>query len=70
MKEYAAVNRLRFNKEERNRIQLLKSTLKTPTAGESCCAALRIEELDEAILHMRAKGAQRQMISPHRSSNP
>ncbi len=36
----------------------LKSTLKSPTAGESCCAALRMEEPDEAILPMRAKGAR------------
>ncbi len=36
MKEYAAVNR--FTQEERNRIRQLKSTLKSPTAGESCCA--------------------------------
>ncbi len=57
MKENAAVNRLRFNKEERSRIRQLKSTLKSPTAGESCCAALRMEELDEATLQMRAKGA-------------
>ncbi len=47
------MNRLRFNKEERNCTRQLKS----PTAGESCCAALRTEELDEAILQMRAKGA-------------
>ncbi len=53
MKEYTAVNRLRFKKEERNRIRQLKSQ----TAGESCCAAVRMEELDEAILKMRAKGA-------------
>ncbi len=53
MKEYAAVNRQRFNKEERNRIRQLKSL----TAGESCCAALRKEEHDEAILQVRAKGA-------------
>ncbi len=50
MKQNAAVNRLRFNKEERSRIRQLKSTLKSPTAGESCCAALRMEELNEAIL--------------------
>ncbi len=57
MKEYAAVNRLRFNKEERNRIRQLKSTLKLPSAEESCCTALRKEELDEAILQMHTKGA-------------
>ncbi len=33
MKEYTAVNRLRFYKEERNRIRQLKSTLKSPTAA-------------------------------------
>ncbi len=55
MKEYAVVNRLRFNKEERNRIRQLKSTLQSPTAGERCCAAMRKEKLYEAILQMRAK---------------
>ncbi len=57
MKEYAVVNRLRFNKEERNRIRQLKSMLKSPTAGESCCAALRKDDLDEAILQMRVNSA-------------
>ncbi len=56
MKEYAAINRLRFNKEEMHHIRQLKSTLKSPTAEESCFAALRMEELDEAILLMRSKG--------------
>ncbi len=36
MKEYAVVNRLRFNKEERNRTRPVKSTLKPPTAGLPC----------------------------------
>ncbi len=58
MKENAAANRLRFNKEERNRIRQLKSTLKSPTAGESCCAALRMEELDEAIRQMCNQGTR------------
>ncbi len=31
--------------------------IKSPTAEESCCAALRKEEPDEANLQMRAKGA-------------
>ncbi len=39
MEDDAAVNRLRFIKERRNRIRQLKST----TAGESCCVALRKE---------------------------
>ncbi len=43
---YAVVNRLQFNKEERNRIQQLKSTLKSPTGGKSCFAALLKKELD------------------------
>ncbi len=50
MKKYAQDNRLRFNEEERNRIWQLNSTLKSRIAGESCCAAVRMEELDEAIL--------------------
>ncbi len=50
MKEYTAVNRLRFNEEERNRIRQLKSTLKSPTVGGSCGAAVKMVELDEAIL--------------------
>ncbi len=70
MKEYAAVNRLRFSKEERNRIRQLKSTLKSPTAGESCCAALRMEEVDEAILQVRAKGAPGPHGIPQRYSKP
>ncbi len=70
MKEYAAVNRLRFNKEERNRIRQLKSTLKSATAEESCCAALRKEELEEAILQMRDKGAPGPDHIPLRSSKP
>ncbi len=70
MKEYAAVNRLRFNEEERNRIRQLKFTLKSPAAGESCCAALRMEELDEAILQMRAKGAPGPDGIPQRFSRP
>ncbi len=39
------------------RIRKLKYELKSPTTGESCCAALRKEELDEAILQMRTKCA-------------
>ncbi len=70
LKEYAAVNRLRFNKEERNRIRQLKSTLKSPTAGKSCCAALRKEELDEATLQMRAKGAPGPDDIPFVSQSP
>ncbi len=67
MNEYAPVKRLRFNKEERGRIRQLKSTLK----GESCCAALRKEELDEAILLIRTKGAPGpDDIHPQRSSEP
>ncbi len=57
MNEYAAVNRLRVNKGERDRMRQLKSTLKSPTVGENCCAALRKEEFDGAILKMRIKGA-------------
>ncbi len=53
MKDCTAVNRLRFNKEERNCIRQLKSS----NAGESCCTALRKEELDKTILQMSAKGA-------------
>ncbi len=34
MKEYAAVNCLRFDKEERNRIRQLKSTLKPPKSSQ------------------------------------
>ncbi len=57
IKEYATVNRIRFNKRERNQIRQMKSTLKSPTAGESFCAALRMEELDEATLQMCDKDA-------------
>ncbi len=70
MKEYAAVNRLRFSKEERNRIRQLKSTLKSPTAGQNCCAALGMEELDEASFRCALKAPRGQMISSQRSSNP
>ncbi len=63
MKKFAAVNHLRFNQEARNRIRELKSTVKSLTAGERCCAALRKEELDEAIL-------QGQMISHQSSAMP
>ncbi len=70
MTEYAAINCLVFYKEERNRIELLKSTLKSPNAGESCCTALRKEEFGETILQMRAKGAQGQTIFPQRSLKP
>ncbi len=70
MKEYAAANRIRFNKTEWNRIRQLKSPLKSPTAGETCCADKRKEVLDEAILQMRAKGAPRPDDIPLRSSKP
>ncbi len=55
VKEYALFNRLRFSKEDRSRIRQLKSTLKSPTAGESCCPALRLEELGCAL---KAPGAR------------
>ncbi len=50
--------RPRFNKEERDRILQLKSTLISSTAGESCCAVLQKVELNEAILQICTKGAQ------------
>ncbi len=70
MKEYVSVNRVIFNKEEGNRIRQLESTLKSLTAGESCCAGLRKEALDEAILQMRAEGAPGSDNNPLRSSKP
>ncbi len=55
--QYAAVNRLSFEKTERTQARYLKKALQLPTAAESCCSPFTIRELDTAIHAMRSKGA-------------
>ncbi len=57
VQQYAAVNRLSFDKTERTQACHLKKALQLPTAAESCCSPFTIRELDVAIHAMRSKGA-------------
>ncbi len=57
VQQYAAVNRLSFDKTERTQAPHLKKALQLPTAAESCCSPFTICELDAAIHAMRSKGA-------------
>ncbi len=49
VQQYAAVNRLSFDKTERAQARHLKKALQLPTAAESCCSPFTIRELDTAI---------------------
>ncbi len=49
VQQYAAVNRLSFDKKERAQARHLKKALQLPTAAESCCSPFTIRELDTAI---------------------
>ncbi len=57
VQQYAAVNRLSFDKPGHAQDRHLKKALKLRTAPESCCSPFTIRELDIAIHAMRRKGA-------------
>ncbi len=57
MEDHAAVNRLHFNKEERNRTRQLKPT----TAGESCCVALR-KDIPPTFLKVLGPRTRQQLL--------
>ncbi len=70
MKEYAAVNRFCFDKEEGDRIRQLKSTLKSPTAGESCVLPCGKRSLMRPSPRCVPKTPQANTISPQPFSKP
>ncbi len=57
VQQYAAVNRLSFDKTKRTHARHLKKALQLPIVAESCCSLFTIHELDIAIHAKRSKGA-------------
>ncbi len=55
IQQYAAVNRLTFDKTKRDQTDYLNKALQLPAAAKSCCSLLTIRELDAAIHGMRSK---------------